>query len=85
VRADMRDSYVMVFQGETDMGGSLRERPICEGLLEGYEGLSYLVAHVHSHLPSRHEKQICDMTDRYGVATISRLLQSVGLFCKRAL
>ena len=39
VRADMRDRYVRVFQGETDMGGSLRERQMCEGLLGGYEGL----------------------------------------------
>jgi len=28
---------------------------------------------------------LCDMTDSYGVATISRLLKMIGLFCKRAL
>ena len=43
----------------------------------------HIYIHVYIYLPSLH----CDRIHIYvyGVATISRLLQIIGLFCKRAL
>jgi len=41
--------------------------------------------HRHAHCKRPHEQEDAFSKESYGVATISRLLKTIGLFCKRAL